>query len=162
MPEEDNVAKIQVDSDWKAEAQAEKERLAEKEKEMESAREDQKGQAGMPEASFRTLVGTLASQAIMGLGAMNDPKTGRVMIDLEGAQFSIDLLSVLDEKTKGNLEKEEGEELTQVLQELRARFVQISQLVAQQAATQGVPSIPTPVPTSGTPEAPSGPSIIQP
>jgi hypothetical protein len=74
----------------------------------------------------------------MGLGAMADPQTGRVVIDLEGAQFSIDVLDVLEQKTKGNLSKEEADELKQILAELRSRYVQISQLVAKQMAAQAM------------------------
>ena len=86
----------------------------------------------MPPADFRTLVATLASQAMMGLGAYGDPQTGRVVIDVVGAQFAIDLLGVLEEKTKGNLTPEEADELKEVLAHLRARFVQIARLVASQ------------------------------
>lgn len=130
--------KIQIDSDWKAEAQAEKERLAMKER-NKTEREPDRRPGELPPADFRALVGTLASQAIMGLGALGDQKTGRVVIDLGTARFSIDLLSVLEEKTKGNISEEEAKELAQTLAELRARFVQISNLVAQQsvAAAQG-------------------------
>ena len=69
---EDPAPKLHIDSDWKAEAQAEKERLAA----QEQLREEQKstqpgpGPAGLPEASFKTLVGVLASQALMGLGTI--------------------------------------------------------------------------------------------
>jgi hypothetical protein len=49
-----------------------------------------------------------------------------------GAQFAIDLLGVLEEKTKGNLTTEEADELKEVLAHLRARFVQIARLVAAQ------------------------------
>jgi hypothetical protein len=132
--------KLHIDSDWKAEAQKERERLAQKEQERSAkAGPDARGPRGeqeLPDASFRTLVGMLASQAIMGLGAMADPQTNRVIIDLEGARLSIDLLDVLEQKTKGNLDKEESQELTQMLAELRNRFVQISQLVAKQMAAQ--------------------------
>ncbi|MHC4127862.1 MAG: DUF1844 domain-containing protein [Planctomycetota bacterium] len=127
--------KIQIDSDWKAEAQAEKERL-EKEEQTQAEREPGHGPGELPPADFRALVGTLASQAIMGLGAFGDQKTGRVVIDLGTARFSIDLLSVLEEKTKGNISEEEALELTQTLAELRARFVHISNLVAQQSVAE--------------------------
>ena len=123
--------KIQIDSDWKAEAQAEKERLAAQAEAAEADRGDRRP-GEPPEADFKTLMGVLASQAIMGLGAIGDPKTGRVVIDLPGAKFSIDLLNVLEEKTKGNLSEDEAKEFTQMLAELRARFVQISELVAKQ------------------------------
>jgi hypothetical protein len=129
--------KLQVDQDWKAQAQAEKERLARQEQEKKQKPAGTANAAGMagelPPADFRSLIGMLASQAVMGLGAVGDPKTGRVVIDLEGAKFAIDLLGMLEEKTKGNLAAEEASELQQVLAELRARFVQIAQLVARQA-----------------------------
>jgi hypothetical protein len=127
--------KIQIDRDWKAEAQAEKERLADQEQaQAESEPAQRPGE--LPPADFRALVGTLASQAIMGLGALGDSKTGRMVIDLGTARFSIDLLGVLEEKTKGNISEEEAKELTQALSELRARFVQISNLVAQQSVAE--------------------------
>ena len=124
--------KIQIDRDWKAAAQAEKERLAEQEQ-AQAEREPGQRPGELPPADFRALVGTLASQAIMGLGAFGDSKTGRVVIDLGTARFSIDLLGVLEEKTKGNISQEEAKELEQTLAELRARFVHISNLVAQQS-----------------------------
>lgn len=139
----DETPKLHIDSDWKAQAQAEKERLAAKEKEAAK----QPSAQGLPEASFQALVSVLASQAIMGLGAYADPKSGRVMIDLEGSKFSIDLLAVLEEKTKGNLTAEETDELKQLLVELRARFVQIAQLVAQQ---KGEPAVTGGAKTGGT------------
>ena len=140
--------RLQVDQDWKAQAQAEKERLARQEQDKKQKSPGAADAAGMhgelPPADFRSLIGMLASQAVMGLGAVGDPKTGRVVIDLEGAKFAIDLLGMLEEKTKGNLAAEEASELRQVLAELRSRFVQIAQLVARQA---------------GAPQ-PAGPSII--
>jgi hypothetical protein len=108
--------KLHIDSDWKAQAQAEKERLSAKEKQAESTAGDRHR---LPEPSFQALVSVLASQAIMGLGAYADPKSGRVVIDLEGARFSIDLLGVLEEKTKGNLSEQEASDLRQLLAELR-------------------------------------------
>lgn len=127
----DEKPKLHIDSDWKAQAQAEKEKLVKQEAGKEKAAAGRARE--LPEADFKTLMGVLASQAIMGLGAMGDPKTGRVVVDLEGSRFAIDLLAVLEEKTKGNLSAEEATELRQVLIELRNRFVQISNLVAQQA-----------------------------
>ena len=121
---------LHIDSDWKAQAQAEKERLAEKE--AARATSPQGGEGEMPPADFRGLIMTLGSQAMMGLGAYADPQSGRVMIDLPGAQFAIDLLGVIEEKTKGNLTADESQELTEILAGLRTRFVQVAQLVAAQ------------------------------
>ncbi|MDP6479887.1 MAG: DUF1844 domain-containing protein [Phycisphaerales bacterium] len=128
----DETPKIHVDSDWKAEAQAEKERLAETE--AAQAENPTPGREELPPADFKGLVGLLASQAIMGLGAMPDKSGKGVMIDLEGSKFAIDLLAMIEEKTSGNLDEEESKELGAVLTELRSRFVQITQLLAEQAA----------------------------
>ena len=125
--------KIQIDSDWKAEAQAEKARLT-SEAEASEGQPDRRSVGELPPAYFQTLIGTLASQAVVGLGAVRDPKTGGVVVDLPAARFAIDLLAVVDEKTKGNLSEQESQELTRALTELRARFVQISQAVAAQPA----------------------------
>ena len=122
--------KIIIDSDWKAQAQAEKQRLAaeEEKRAAESPRQGRGGQSGMPPPDFRTLVGMLATQALMYMGAIPDEQ-GRAMVSLEVASHYIDLLATLEEKTKGNLDEEESEELTGVVQELRARFVQLTGLV---------------------------------
>lgn len=150
----DDTPRIHVDSDWKAEAQAEKDRLAEQATAKEAAAGDAPTDpnappgAELPPADFKGLMGVLASQAIMGLGAYTDPKTGGVVIDLPGAKFAIDLLAILEEKTTGNISEEEAGELTNILNELRSRFVQIAQLVAQQAAA-GVG--PDGTPTGGNP-----------
>ncbi len=151
MSQDDTTPKLQIDSDWKAEAQAEKQRLVEQEEAKDdSGQRPQSGQ--LPQADFKSLMGVLASQAIMGLGAVGDPKSGRVVIDLDGARFSIDLLGVLEETTKGNLSDEEAAELRQIIVELRARFVQIAQLVAQQEAAR-----PSPIAGAGQ-TAPDSPS----
>ena len=155
MSQDETAPKLQIDSDWKAEAQAEKQRLAEQEQAKESAG-DQTQSAQLPKADFKSLMGVLASQAIMGLGAVADPKSGRVVIDLDGARFSIDLLGVLEEKTKNNLSDEEATELKQVVTELQARFVQIAQLVAQQGAA--VPSTDTSSEPGATQESPVAPA----
>ena len=138
MSPDDQSPKLHIDSDWKAEAQAEKERLATEEKaRAEKADPGAGGPQELPEANFRTLMSVLASQALMGLGTMKDPQTGGVMVDLDGSRFSIDLLAVLEEKTKGNLEEDEAKELTHLVSELRSRFVQVTQLVSQSDAAPG-------------------------
>lgn len=134
MSQDDAKPKLHIDSDWKAEAQAEKERLSQKEQKSQA---QDSGQGGLPEPNFQALMSILASQAIMGLGAYTDPNTNRVVIDLEGSKFSIDLLGVLQEKSKGNLEEQEASDLEQLLAELRNRFVQVSQMVAQQQQSGG-------------------------
>ncbi len=135
----DSAPKILIDTDWKAEAQAEKARLAQKADEAATKGGSRPGE--MPPASFQMLVGTIASQAVMGLGAVRDPKSGGVVVDLEAARFAIDLLGVIEVKTKGNLSDDEAKELTQALAELRNRFVQVSDAVKAQVAGGGAPTI---------------------
>ncbi len=151
MSKDEETPKLQIDSSWKAEAQAEKERLAKQE--QAKVKTGASGRERPPEADFKSLMGILASQAIMSLGAIGDPKTGRVVIDLESARFSIELLGVLEEKTRGNLTDEEAKEIAQVLAELRNRFVQITHMVAQQAPPPGAG--PTPGNVPGPESAPS-------
>jgi len=126
---------LHVDADWKAQAQAEKERLSKKEE--EKAKSPRRGPDDLPPADFRGLMGILASQAVMSLGGYSDPQSGRPVVDMTGAQFAIDLLAVLEEKTAGNLSEEEANELKMVLSELRNRFVQFGALIAKQQAGGG-------------------------
>ena len=148
---EDKTPEIQIDNDWKAEAQAEKERLSQAEQKAEEKAEARQ----MPEPNFRGLLGILASQALMGLGMHQDPSGKGVMVDLEGSKFAIDLLEMLQGKTEGNLTEEESAELKQLISELQSRFVQIAQLVAAQMQEgQG------PDDGSATAESPAG--IIDP
>jgi Domain of unknown function (DUF1844) len=149
--------KLHIDSDWKAQAQAEKERLAQRETERSQARgghraEGAEGAEGeeFPPADFKALAGMLASQALMGLGAYGDEQ-GRMIVDLPGSRFAIDLLGVLEEKTKGNLTADEAKELTSMLAQLRSRFMQLATAVAQhmQARAAGASAGPFGLATPG-------------
>ena len=151
----EETPKIHIDSDWKAQAEAERERLAKIEGDR-AADGRRGGPESMPPADFRSLVGVLASQALSGLGMYGDPDSKRIVVDLPASRFAIDLLGVLEEKTKGNLGPEEASELTEVLAELRARFVHFARLMAEQQArggAMGAASAAAPVasPTAPTP-----------
>ena len=77
--------------------------------------------------SFVGFVLSLASTAAIRFGDMPDPITGeRSEINLEGAVQMIEILALLDQKTRGNLTAEERQILEQVLYELRLRFVEAS------------------------------------
>jgi len=81
----------------------------------------------MADLSFTTFVVSLASSAAIHFGDLPDPTTGqRTEVNLEGAAQMIDILALLEEKTRGNLTLEEREVLDQVLYELRLRFVDAS------------------------------------
>lgn len=79
------------------------------------------------EVSFTALVISLASSAAVHFGDLGDPVTGEKQpANLIAARHAIDLLSILEEKTRGNLTEDEQQVLEQVLVELRMRFVQLA------------------------------------
>jgi len=81
----------------------------------------------MGDLSFTTFVVSLASSAAIHFGDLPDPNTGeRAELNLDGAGQMIDILALLEEKTRGNLTLEERQVLEQVLYELRLRFVEAS------------------------------------
>jgi hypothetical protein len=117
-------SRIHVDSDWKKQAQAEKERLAREAEGGGAAGAARAGRADrMPEASFSTLVQTLATQAAFFMSSERDPRSGRSIQNLDLAKHHIDLLAVVEEKTKGNLSDEEKRLLDTILYELRVAYV---------------------------------------
>jgi Domain of unknown function (DUF1844) len=83
-----------------------------------------------PEGSALTFMGfvlSLASTAAIHFGDIPDPVTGeRAEVNLDGAAQMIEILALLDQKTRGNLTAEERQILEQVLYELRLRFVDAS------------------------------------
>ena len=80
----------------------------------------------MPESlSFTAFVLSLASTAAIHFGDLPDPISGqRSQLNLDGAAQMIEILSLLDQKTRGNLTAEERQMFEQVLYELRMRFVE--------------------------------------
>lgn len=77
------------------------------------------------DASFSTLVMSLGSAALMALGLVKDPQTGKVNKDKRVAKFNIDMLIVLKEKTKGNLSKEEEQVIDAIISDLQLKYIAI-------------------------------------
>jgi Domain of unknown function (DUF1844) len=81
-----------------------------------------------PGISFAGFVISLATTAAVHFGDIPDPNTGeRQELDLAAAQQMIDLISLLQDKTKGNLTPDEAKLVDDLLYELRMRFVQAQQ-----------------------------------
>lgn len=77
-----------------------------------------------PQLTFTAFIFSLASSAAIHFGDLPDPMTGaKAEPNLEGAAQMIEILALLEEKTRGNLTAEERQLLEQVLYELRMRFV---------------------------------------
>jgi Domain of unknown function (DUF1844) len=127
---------LHIDTDWKKQAQEEKRRLAEqaaaKPKEPAatptspaSADPRARQRAQMPPASFATLVQSMLTQALFYLGDLTS-RGAEPNINLDMAKYQIDTLAVLEEKTRGNLTKEEQSLLDTVLYEARMRYVSVA------------------------------------
>ncbi len=110
--------KLHIDSDWKAEAAKEKERLAAQEKVPKAAGDSQTAPA------FIELLNLLAMQAVIALGGYQGPGGERIPANPAAAKHHIDLLEILEKKTAGNLSEEEKRAIDSVLYELRMQYVQ--------------------------------------
>ena len=93
----------------------------------EAAQEDdQKEEANQDPGhgvNFASFLLSLATTGMVHLGEIPEPSTGQKMEDLEAAHQMIDILSILKEKTEGNLSAEESHLLENVLYELRMKFM---------------------------------------
>jgi hypothetical protein len=126
---------IQIDDDWKRQAQEEKRKLAE----QAAARAAPAGptaptlkadpaarpERAAPTPSFAGLVRSIMTQTLLYLGDLA-VRGGESHIDLDMARYQIDLLGILEEKTRGNLSVEEQKLLDLTLYDLRARFVSVA------------------------------------
>jgi len=145
----DPKPEIHVDDDWKSRVKAED--AAQDEKLRQEHAEDpaqpsdvadandvaEAGEAtdaaseefyytNLPPVSFEVLVTMLSTQAMAALGLLADPGTGQPMQQLPVAKHFIDLLSVIEEKTKRNLTGREDQILQSSLHELRMIYVEMT------------------------------------
>ena len=130
-PEED--PKIIIDEDWKSQVQAEKEAAAKAESGEAPTEKPEEPSAAegdslppLPPASFPELVTMFATQASMALQQAANPEERQPSEHLGYAKHFIDLLAVVEEKTKGNLTDEEAKLLDGFLHELRMAYVSLN------------------------------------
>lgn len=81
---------------------------------------------GPMEANLTSLCAMFYSEALVHMGQVPDPGTGRPHVDLEQARFTIDMLSMIKEKTEGNRTPDESAVLEEILAALRMGFVQLT------------------------------------
>src|SRR5262249_18774268 len=102
---------------------------AEAESAADTASPPETGSAAEPApeepVSFSTFVLGLSTQALLHLGDIESPVSGRVERDLGAARHVIDILGILEAKTKNNLEQAEARLLEAVLYDLRMRYVEL-------------------------------------
>jgi hypothetical protein len=89
----------------------------------EQAAKEETRKTPLPEVNFTSLIFSLSSSALFHFGEIPDPNTGEKKQDLPLAKHAIDTISMLQEKTQGNLTEEEQKFLDSVLTDLKWRFV---------------------------------------
>jgi hypothetical protein len=125
--------KIIIDEGWKDQVEAERD--AEKEAARRAAEAEKPAAAGpspgprgpLPPANLTFLISSLYLQGAMSLGLLLNPETQKPDVQLDQAKHSIDLLTMLQDKTNGNRTPEESAELEAALHELRLAYVQTQQ-----------------------------------
>ncbi|MGH7930081.1 MAG: DUF1844 domain-containing protein [Candidatus Binatia bacterium] len=81
-------------------------------------------QEPLPEINFSTFIISLSTQALMHLGEIADPLSGTVNKDIPVAKQMIDIIGMLKDKTKGNLNAGEEKLTEEVLFDLRMKYVE--------------------------------------
>ncbi|PIU41273.1 MAG: DUF1844 domain-containing protein [Candidatus Omnitrophica bacterium CG07_land_8_20_14_0_80_42_15] len=107
-----------IDEGWKEAVKKEKEKT------------DQSGEqvAMPPKPDFNFFISSLAIEALMAMGEMENPFTKERSINLKQAQYLIDAIDMLREKSKGNLTAEETTLINDILADLKMRYVNKAKL----------------------------------
>lgn len=96
----------------------------EKEPEARARSQETRTEVPLPEVNFSTFILSLSSSALMHLGEIPDPVSKEKKKDLSLAKHTIDVIGMLQEKTKGNLTDNEKKLMDGILYDLRMRYVQ--------------------------------------
>jgi hypothetical protein len=107
----------------KEEEAARQENAATAEKAFKESAREATGEMPLPEITFASFLISLSSSAFIHLGDIPDPVSGETKKDLALAKQTIDLLGVLREKTRNNLQEDEEKLFDHLLYDLRMRFV---------------------------------------
>jgi len=85
---------------------------------------EEKEAGPLPEVDFSSFILSLSSSVLLHLGEIADPVSGEKRKNMDLAKQSIDIISMLKDKTKGNLSEDEERLIEQMLFDLRMRFVE--------------------------------------
>jgi hypothetical protein len=140
---------IVADEDWKSRVQAENAALEQKlrgdapatakaetsstaqaEVDAEQTSTERGQLPPLPDASLASLLAMLSNQAMVALALIRNPATGKAEKELTLARYFIDLIDVLEQKTKGNLDPDEAAALDETLHTLRMAYVHRSKETA--------------------------------
>jgi hypothetical protein len=92
--------------------------------ELTDANDDDSGPGRMPPATLDFLIHTLFTQALMALGRIPNPITGKAIKNVATAKHFIDTLAMLEQKTAGNLTADERRLLEEVQHQLRTAYLE--------------------------------------
>ena len=95
--------------------------------EKEAAKEKERTEYQLPEINFATFIFSLNHSVLVHLGVTEDPVTGKKERNLPLAKQTIDILGMLEEKTKGNLTTDEEKMLKNMLYDLRMIYIKEKQ-----------------------------------
>jgi hypothetical protein len=130
--------KIIIDEDWKSQVEAEREQAAKAKSAPAGSTAPSASEVSaettdpqMPPASFEMLLTTLATEALMALGQVPHPITGKVEVKRNQAKFLIDTVDVLRQKTAGNLSSTEQQVIDSLLHQMRMVFIQTADAPAE-------------------------------
>ncbi|MBR9800954.1 MAG: DUF1844 domain-containing protein [Rubinisphaera brasiliensis] len=129
---------IVTDEDWKTRVKQEDAEAEARLKGEQAAEQSESGEAAagggpkidasqLPPASFSLIVSIFSTQAMSAMGLLPNPMTGKAEPEPALAKHYIDLLGVLEDKSKGNLDEAEAKQVEQTLHELRMVFMQTMQ-----------------------------------
>ena len=142
MPDEPQnpEKKLIIDEDWKSQVEAEKEaaRHADEAEKPAAGRPAARPRGPLPPADLTFLVSTLYLQGAMALGLLPNPVTKKAEVQLDQAKHSIDLLTMLQQKTEGNRTPQESDELEAALHELRMTYVQRKRVMRKLRMSEGL------------------------
>lgn len=120
----DNRASLKSDEEVKADDEKKKEVETKAQAKAEvKSEEKSETPASEFEMNFSTFVMSLTSSAFYYLGDVADPQTGEMHENLPAVKQTIDILLILQEKTKNNLSDEEDKLLEQLIYELQTKYV---------------------------------------
>jgi hypothetical protein len=77
----------------------------------------------LPKIDFSSFILSLYSSGLVQLGQVEDPSSGKKSVNLDLAKHTINMIAMLEEKTRGNLDEDEKNLLSTLLSELRVAFV---------------------------------------
>ena len=107
-----------------------------------AAENPRRGEASESGVDFINFIASLATSALASMGLLPEARARGIPTNLQAAREYVDVIGMLQEKTKGNLSSEEETSLTRLIGELRSQYVQVTQAQAQaqaQAAAQAIP-----------------------